>query len=67
MRHFRDLEIPDEGRVVHLRGYGGIKVFKFETEKGRIDYIGKTQKILLGVKLKKFTNHVGVSKFIIVN
>lgn len=37
----RDLEIPDEGRVVHLRGYGWIKVFKFETEKGRIDYIGK--------------------------
>ena len=40
----RDLEIPDEGRVVHLRGYGWIKVFKFETEKGRIDYIGKKSK-----------------------
>ena len=36
----RNIDIPVEGLVVHLRGYGWIKVFKFETKKGRIDYIG---------------------------
>lgn len=34
-----DLEIPDEGLSVHLRGYGWVSVFKFEAKNGRIDYI----------------------------
>lgn len=34
------LEIPEEGRYVHLRGYGWITVFRFVAQNGRIDYIG---------------------------
>ena len=34
-----DIEIPDEGLSVHLRGYGWVTVFKFEAKNGRIDYI----------------------------
>jgi hypothetical protein len=34
-----DLEIPDEGLYVHLRGYGWVTVFKFEAKNGRIDYL----------------------------
>ncbi len=34
-----DLNIPDEGLEVHLRGYGWITVFKFVAKNGRIDYV----------------------------
>ena len=34
-----DLDIPDEGEKVHLRGYGWVTVFKFVAKNGRIDYI----------------------------
>jgi putative transposase len=34
-----DVDIPPEGRVVHLRGYGMIKVFKtVSTKKGDVEY-----------------------------
>lgn len=34
-----DLDIPDEGEKVHLRGYGWVTVFKFVAKNSRIDYI----------------------------
>ena len=34
------LEIPPEGRVVHLRGYGHIKVFKSVSSKRGVEYYG---------------------------
>ncbi len=34
-----DLDIPDKGLRVHLRGYGWVTVFKFEAKNGRIDYV----------------------------
>lgn len=34
------LNIPDEGLKVHLRGYGWIWVFRFVAKNGRTDYIG---------------------------
>lgn len=34
------LAIPDEGLKVHLRGYGWITVYRFETTNGRTDFIG---------------------------
>ncbi|OJW72227.1 MAG: transposase [Candidatus Amoebophilus sp. 36-38] len=37
------LDIPDEGRQVHLRGYGWITVFKFEAKNGRIDYVATSK------------------------
>jgi hypothetical protein len=33
------LKIPDEGLLVHLRGYGWVTVFKFVSKNGRIDYV----------------------------
>ncbi len=33
------LEIPDEGLKIHLRGYGWVYVFRFETSERRTDYI----------------------------
>ena len=35
-----NLNIPDEGQKVHLRGYGWITVFRFVAKNGRTDYIG---------------------------
>lgn len=35
-----DLEIPEQGLLVHLRGYGWITVYKFVAKNGRVDYIG---------------------------
>lgn len=36
----QNLEIPDEGLKVHLRGYGWITVYRFVAKNGRTDYIG---------------------------
>src|ERR1700761_7400776 len=33
------LNMPEEGLLVHLRGYGWIRVFKFVAKNGRIDYV----------------------------
>jgi hypothetical protein len=33
------LDIPEEGLMVHLRGYGWVTVFKFVAKNGRIDYV----------------------------
>ena len=49
----RNIDIPVEGLVVHLRGYGWIKVFKFETKKGRIDYIGTSLTNLSRTEIEK--------------
>ena len=38
-----DLDIPDEGLKVHLRGYGWVTVFKFEAKNGSIDYVTKNR------------------------
>lgn len=35
-----NVDIPQEGRYIHLRGYGWITVYKFVATNGRIDYIG---------------------------
>ena len=35
-----DLDIPDEGLKIHLRGYDWITVFRFVAKNGRTDYIG---------------------------
>lgn len=46
------LEIPEEGLIVHLKGYGFIRVFRFVTKHGRTDYIG-TSKVDLDAKQVK--------------
>ncbi len=35
----KDLDIPDEGLKIHLRGYGFVTTFKFVAKNGRIDYM----------------------------
>lgn len=35
-----DMQIPDEGLRIHLRGYGWITVFRFVSSNRRTDYIG---------------------------
>jgi hypothetical protein len=35
-----EISIPEEGRVVHLKGYGMIKVFKTVSRKGDVEYWG---------------------------
>lgn len=36
----QNLDIPDDGLRVHLRGYGWITVYRFVAKSGRTDYIG---------------------------
>lgn len=38
--HLGDLNIPQNGLVVHLRGYGWIRVFRFVSKNGDTEYIG---------------------------
>jgi len=33
----RDLEIPAEGRIVHLKGYGVVKVFRMFSRDGEAE------------------------------
>jgi len=40
-----NLEIPDEGLKMHLRGYGWITVFRFVAKNGRTDYIGTNMEL----------------------
>ena len=35
-----ELDIPDDGVKLHLRGYGWIRVFRFVATNGRMDYFG---------------------------
>ena len=46
--------IPNEGRVVHLKGYGWIKVFRFVTKHGRTDYIGTSKLDLTRAEVKTY-------------
>ncbi len=48
------LDIPDKGLTVHLKGYGFIKVFRFEAKNGRTDYIGTSLIDLTRDKIKSY-------------
>jgi hypothetical protein len=49
-----ELDIPERGLKVHLKGYGWIKVFRFEAKNGRTDYIGTNHLDLTRDKIKSF-------------
>ncbi|MCA9508917.1 MAG: transposase [Myxococcales bacterium] len=51
------LEIPDEGLLIHLRGYGWVTVFKFEAKNGRIDFITTNMKDPTRNEVKKIMEH----------
>ena len=48
------IDIPDEGLKVHLKGYGWIKVFRFEGKNGRTDYIGTSRLDLTKEQIKSY-------------
>jgi hypothetical protein len=48
------LEIPDEGLKIHLKGYGWIKVFRFEAKNGRTDYFGTSRLDLTRDEIKSY-------------
>jgi len=48
------LDIPDEGLKVHLKGYGWIKVFRFEGKNSRTDYIGTSRLDLTREQVKAY-------------
>jgi Transposase DDE domain len=50
----RTLEIPDEGLLVYLKGYGWIKLFRFVTKHGRTDYIGTSKLDLSRGQVKEY-------------
>ena len=50
-----ELDIPDEGKKVHLPGYGWITIYKFVAKNGRIDYIGTNMEIPSREAVKKIT------------
>jgi hypothetical protein len=50
----RTLEIPDEGLVVHLKGYGWIKLFRFVAKHSRTDYIGTSKLDLSREQVKEY-------------
>ena len=48
------LDIPDEGLVVHLKGYGWVKLFRFVTKHGRTDYIGRSKLDLSSTQVQTY-------------
>jgi len=48
------LDIPDEGLKVHLKGYGWIKVFRFVGKNGRTDFIGTSRLDLNREQIKSY-------------
>ena len=50
----RELDIPDAGLTVHLKGYGWVKVFRFVGKNGRTDYIGTSRLDLTREQVKTY-------------
>jgi len=53
-RQLQALNIPDEGLVTYLKGYGWVRVFRFVTKHGRTDYIGTSRTDLSGEQVKEY-------------
>lgn len=53
-QQLRELDIPDEGLVTYLKGYGWIKLFRFVTKHGRTDFIGTSRLDLTREQVKTY-------------
>ena len=53
-QQLRELDIPDDGLVTYLKGYGWIKVFRFVTTHGRTDFIGTSRTDLSREQVKEY-------------
>ena len=50
----RELDVPDTGLTVHLKGYGWVKVFRVVSKNGRTDYIGTSRLDLTREQIKTY-------------
>lgn len=53
-QQLRELEIPEEGRVTYLKGYGWVRVFRFVAKNGRTDYVGTSRTDLTREQIKVY-------------
>lgn len=53
-QQLRGLDIPDEGLVTYLKGYGWVKVFRFVAKHGRTDYVGTSRLDLTCEQVKTY-------------
>lgn len=53
-QQLRTLAIPDEGLVTYLKGYGWVRVFRFEAKNGRTDYVGMSRLDLSRKQVKAY-------------
>lgn len=53
-QQLRELDIPDEGLVTHLKGYGWVRVFRFVAKNGRTDYVGTSRTDLSREQVKTY-------------
>lgn len=53
-RQLRELDIPDDGLVTHLKGYGWVRVFRFAAPNGRTDYVGTSRTDLSRAQVKEY-------------
>ena len=53
-QQLKALDIPDEGLVTYLKGYGWVRVFRFVSKHGRTDYIGTSRTDLSREQVKTY-------------
>jgi hypothetical protein len=53
-QQLKALDIPEEGLLTHLKGYGWIRVFRFVTKHGRTDFIGTSKLDLSREQVKEY-------------
>jgi putative transposase len=53
-QQLKALDIPDNGWVTYLKGYGWVRIFRFVTKHGRTDYIGTSRTDLSREQVKEY-------------
>jgi len=53
-QQLKTLDIPDEGLVTYLKGYGWVRVFRFAATNGRTDYVGTSRADLTREQVKTY-------------
>lgn len=53
-QQLKELDIPDEGLVTYLKGYGWVRVFRFAAKGGRTDYVGTSRTDLSREQVKGY-------------
>lgn len=53
-QRLRELDIPDDGLVTYLKGYGWVRVFRFVARNGRTDYVGTSRTDLSQEQVREY-------------